>query len=139
MLFQNYPKHSFPVRSLGQCLCGVRWWGLGVAILSLAACQKVPPVPDAQALQRAQVARPADGLLAEKYERSCQTCHSNRASTAPLAVFAPDWQPRLAQGLPTLVAHARDGFKGMPARGFCNDCTDQDFAALIGFMSGSAQ
>lgn len=139
MLFFNFLGYSIPVSSPGRLLICVRLWGLGLAILSLAACQRVPPVPDANALQRAEVARPADGLLAQKYERSCQTCHSSRASTAPLTAFASDWQPRLAQGLPTLVAHAREGFKGMPARGYCNDCTDQDFAALITFMSTSPE
>ncbi len=117
---------------------GRRAMSLGVVavlLCTLGACQKVAPVPDAQALRRAEVSQPLDALLAQKYARSCQTCHSSRASTAPLTAFAADWQPRLAQGMPTLVAHAREGFKGMPARGFCNDCTDQDFEALIVFMS----
>ena len=32
----------------------------------------------------------------------------------------------------------RDGFNGMPARGYCNDCSDATYAALIAFMSTSA-
>lgn len=108
---------------------------LAVLLGTLGACQKAAPVPDVQALRRAEIAQPGDAQLAQKYARSCQTCHSSRVSTAPLTAFAADWQPRLAQGMPTLVAHARDGFKGMPARGFCNDCSDQDFEALILFMS----
>lgn len=101
----------------------------------LGACQKTPLVPGPEALRWAENARPRVAQLAQKYERSCQACHSSRASTAPLVAFAPDWQPRLQQGIPTLVNHARDGFKGMPARGYCNDCSDQDLEALIAFMS----
>jgi len=106
--------------------------------LLLAACQDKPPVPTPADLQRAELATPDDAQLAQKYARSCHTCHANRASTAPLARFAADWQPRLPQGPAVLLGHVRDGFKGMPARGFCNDCSDQDFEALIAFMSTPA-
>lgn len=73
--------------------------------------------------------------MAALYERSCRTCHSHQASQAPLAGFVPHWTPRLSQSMPVLVGHVRDGFKGMPARGYCNDCSDQDYEALIRFMS----
>ena len=121
------------------CTPVLRWapmMSLVVAlVLSLGGCQKTPEVPGPDALRWAESAKPRSALLAQKYERSCQACHSSRASTAPLVAFAPDWQARLPQGMPTLVNHARDGFKGMPARGYCNDCSDQELEALIVFMS----
>lgn len=113
-------------------LCLVLFCGL-----VLGACQKVPPVPASSDLRVAERAVPDEPQLAQKYARACQTCHSSRASTAPLTGFVPDWQTRLQQGLPTLVAHARDGYKGMPARGYCNDCTDRDLESLIVFMSST--
>lgn len=108
---------------------------LFVAMVTLGACQRTPEVPGPEALRWAESAKPRSALLGQKYERSCQACHSSRASTAPLVGFATDWQARLQQGIPTLVNHARDGFKGMPARGYCNDCSDQELEALIAFMS----
>lgn len=107
----------------------------GLPLVWLGACQKTPPVPGPEALRWAEIAKPHNVQLAQKYERSCQACHSSRASTAPLTAFAPDWQLRLQQGMATLVSHARDGFQGMPARGYCNDCSDQELEALIAFMS----
>ncbi|MDO9165097.1 MAG: c-type cytochrome [Rhodoferax sp.] len=115
-----------------------RLWGVAGAVALLAACQEAPPVPTSADLQRAEQTLPSDAQLAQKYARSCHTCHANRASTAPLARFAADWRPRLRQGSAVLLGHVRDGFNGMPARGFCNDCSDQDFEALTAFMSTPA-
>lgn len=114
------------------------WRIAGAVTLLLAACREAPPVPTRTELQRAEQALPAEPQLAQKYVRSCHTCHANRASTAPLTGFAADWRPRLTQGPAVLLGHVRDGYKGMPARGFCNDCSDQDFEALTAFMSTSA-
>lgn len=115
----------------------LRHWLVACSVALLAACQDTPPVPTPADLRRAEQAQPGDAQLAQKYARSCHTCHANRASTAPLTGFAADWHPRLRQGKAVLLAHVRDGYQGMPARGFCNDCSDQDFEALIAFMSTS--
>lgn len=101
----------------------------------LAACGTDQPVePTEQDVARAETLRPTDARLAEQYERACLTCHATR-SAAPLTGFAPAWTPRLAQGMEVLVAHARDGYKGMPAKGLCSDCSDTDLRGLIAFMS----
>ena len=105
--------------------------------LAVSACQKAPSPPGSADLRVAELAVPDEPQLAQKYARACQTCHSSRASTAPLTGFVPDWQVRLQQGLPTLVTHAREGYKAMPPRGYCNDCSDQDLEALIVFMSST--
>lgn len=103
----------------------------------LPACgDKAPPPPDATAIAKASELQPSDPALAAIYERSCRTCHSHVEAKAPLAGYAPHWKPRLQQGMPVLLAHVRDGFQGMPARGYCNDCSDSDYEALIHFMAG---
>lgn len=101
----------------------------------LAACSSEQPAePTEQDVARAEALRPTDARLAEQYERACLTCHATR-SAAPLTGFAPAWKPRLAQGQDVLLTHARDGYKGMPAKGLCSDCTDTDLRGLIAFMS----
>lgn len=105
----------------------------------LGACQRAPQAPGPQDLQRAESARPLDAQLAQKYERACQTCHTVQGSAAPLTAFAPDWTPRLQQGMATLLAHAREGYKAMPPKGFCNDCSDAELTALIRFMSSAQE
>lgn len=114
---------------------GARQWAMLASLAVLAACSNQSDTPDAQAIAYAQQVMPKDASMAALYERSCRTCHSQQASQAPLAGFEPHWKPRLAQGIPVLLGHVRNGFKGMPARGYCNDCTDQDYEALIRFMS----
>lgn len=106
-----------------------------VGALALAACSQSIPEPGPGDERAAELARPTYAELAQKYERSCLTCHASIASNAPLTGFVAHWEPRLRKGIPTLVTHVRDGFQGMPARGFCNDCSDQDFEALVVFMS----
>ena len=49
-----------------------------------------------------------------------------------------EWDLRLKQGIDVLVSHARDGYKNMPARGQCLDCTEADLKQLVLFMAGRA-
>lgn len=118
-----------------------RTWpcALLAGVVLLGACSGQSDKPAASALAYAQQAAPHDAGVAALYERSCRTCHSHEEAKAPLTGFAPHWRPRLAQGMPTLLGHVREGFNGMPARGYCNDCSDQDYEALIRFMSTPAQ
>lgn len=105
----------------------------------LTACHAAPPAEPTDAdLMRADTLRPTDAALAAKYERACLSCHGVR-SAAPLTGFSPAWQPRLAKGADVLLAHSRDGFNGMPAKGLCSDCTDDDLHGLTAFMSGASQ
>ncbi len=110
------------------------------AILLLAACseeQKAEPVsqPTPQQVRMAEDLTPADEALADKYDRSCRSCHSLADSGAPLTGFAPAWAPRLeARGMEGLLANTKAGFNNMPARGLCADCSDEEFTALITFM-----
>jgi cytochrome c5 len=39
------------------------------------------------------------------------------------------------QGEQLLLDHVRDGFNGMPARGLCTDCSDDELRSLIRFLS----
>ncbi|MGE8191108.1 c-type cytochrome, partial [Pseudomonas sp. NPDC086278] len=45
------------------------------------------------------------------------------------------WTPRLAKGMETLVQHVTQGFKAMPPRGLCMDCSAEDYQAIIHWMS----
>lgn len=70
----------------------------------------------------------------EVFSRSCGLCHDGQ-SIAPRKGDTQAWQPRLAQGMDTLVKHVVEGFNGMPPRGLCMDCTTEDYQALITLMS----
>lgn len=79
----------------------------------------------------------ADGArdTTELYNRACMACHASGAAGAPIAHNAEAWAPRLAKGMDVLVASARNGLNAMPPRAMCMDCTDDEYKALIEFMS----
>ncbi|MEY8881348.1 cytochrome c5 family protein [Donghicola sp. XS_ASV15] len=74
------------------------------------------------------------------WEGTCMACHGgNKATGAPKITATNKWQPRIAQGLPTLIEHATQGFVGktyteMPARGGNPDLSDAEIAASVAFM-----
>ncbi len=51
------------------------------------------------------------------YKLACGACHAAGVAGAPKAGDSAAWAPRLKQGYDTLVKHAVEGFKGMPAKG----------------------
>ncbi len=65
------------------------------------------------------------------YQTYCKACHSTGAGGAPITGDVKAWRPRIAQGLDQLNAHAIAGFNGMPPRGMCMDCSDDEIAAAI--------
>jgi len=73
---------------------------------------------------------------AEKiYNTYCMACHATGAAGAPIKGNADAWQPRVAQGPETLLTHAIQGFNAMPAKGTCADCSDDEIAATIEFIT----
>ena len=70
-----------------------------------------------------------------KYAKSCATCHDAGVLGAPKKGDSSAWQSRLKQGSDTLLSRVQNGYKNMPAKGLCNDCSEDDYIALIKFMS----
>lgn len=70
----------------------------------------------------------------------CTGCHTNGVSGAPKLEKAA-WASRLSQGVPTLVQHAINGYKGpdgnqMPAKGGNPALTDAQVEATVKWMVG---
>ncbi|MBP5955092.1 cytochrome c5 family protein [Pseudomonas anatoliensis] len=83
----------------------------------------------------ASSAIPSDAALAQIYANSCQLCHANPAANAPLTGDRKAWEPRIQQGVDTLLDHAINGYNGMPPMGQCVECSQEQFLQLIGFMA----
>ena len=49
------------------------------------------------------------------------------------------WDPRLAKGMDALLVSVNNGLNAMPPKGMCFDCTDEDYTALIEYMSKPAK
>lgn len=73
------------------------------------------------------------------YEQLCKTCHETGLAEAPKFANKKDWSPRIAQGLATLYKHAIEGYKGMPAKGGCSTCSDEDIKQAVEYMVNKAK
>ncbi|MDX1802505.1 MAG: c-type cytochrome [Alcanivorax sp.] len=71
----------------------------------------------------------------QRYNSSCTYCHGSGAAGAPVTHNQAQWKPRLEKGMDTLLKHTKEGFNAMPPKGMCNNCSDEEFRALIKFMS----
>ncbi|MCP1338135.1 cytochrome c5 family protein [Idiomarina sp. M1R2S28] len=69
------------------------------------------------------------------YDKYCTACHTSGVMGAPKMNNAADWQPRLDQGMETVLKHAVEGFNAMPPKGTCSDCSEEEIQAAINYMT----
>lgn len=78
----------------------------------------------------------AEGFNAEeKYKSTCNVCHGSGVAGAPRKGDSNAWATRLAQGEEAMLNSVKNGKGAMPAKGLCTDCTDEQFKALINYLS----
>ncbi|HUH38797.1 MAG TPA: c-type cytochrome [Spongiibacteraceae bacterium] len=80
-----------------------------------------------------------DQAVIDRYNKTCIACHSSGAAGAPRTGDAEAWAPRLAKGMDELLKSTHNGLRGMPPKGLCFDCTDDEYRALIEYMSTPAK
>ena len=68
----------------------------------------------------------------------CSMCHGAGLMESPKLGDAGQWAPRIAQGYETLVKHAIEGIRNMPARGGNPDLTDTEIASAVAVMANGA-
>ncbi|MBI1285015.1 MAG: c-type cytochrome [Thiobacillus sp.] len=74
----------------------------------------------------------------EVYDAVCTSCHAAGALGAPKFDNKGDWGPRIKQGYDTLIKHAIEGIRQMPARGGDGDLSDVEVARAVAYMANSA-
>jgi cytochrome c5 len=72
------------------------------------------------------------------YKAACSACHTPGVAGAPKTGDADAWAPRLKQGYDTLVKHAIEGFKGMPAKGGNSALDDVEVARAVVHMANAS-
>lgn len=66
------------------------------------------------------------------YSTKCFTCHATGAAGAPKLGDAAAWEARVAErGVDGMYTSAISGFKAMPAKGLCMDCSDEEIKASV--------
>jgi cytochrome c5 len=80
-----------------------------------------------------------DGVAAHPggltYTRFCFSCHAAGIAGAPRTGDAVAWAPRIAKGREALLITTIEGVPpGMPPRGLCARCTDEELADAVDYM-----
>lgn len=72
------------------------------------------------------------------YQQNCLACHASGAMGAPIFGDKAAWAPRIAQGYETLLKHAIEGIRMMPARGGNANLSDAEVANAVAYMANEA-
>ena len=68
------------------------------------------------------------------YSKACIACHSTGVAGAPKVGDKAAWEPRLAQGMDTLVSTALKGKGAMPPKGGHASLSDAEIKAAVEYM-----
>jgi cytochrome c5 len=69
------------------------------------------------------------------YTAVCAACHASGLAGAPKIGDAAAWGPRIKQGYDTLLKHAIEGIRAMPAKGGNPDLDDVEVARAVVYMA----
>lgn len=69
------------------------------------------------------------------FERTCAACHLSGLAGAPRRGNREEWRTRIEKGMQALYHSALVGMPpGMPAKGLCFDCTEEDLQKMVDFL-----
>jgi len=153
--------HDFPATSVSQVVIAVLG-GLIAPTIVLVLIAKLfmgveathiadadPAIADAQVEERikpvavVEVAAVEAGPHVDKSGEEvvtavCAACHSVGALGSPKVGDKAAWGPRIAQGYETLIKHAIEGIRSMPARGGNPALTDGEIANAVAHMANQS-
>lgn len=72
------------------------------------------------------------------YSAVCAACHDSGAAGAPKSGDNASWAARISQGYDTLVKHAIEGIRAMPAKGGNPDLDNIEVARAVVFMANKS-
>ena len=115
-----------------------RWSGVYAGSTGAAAMAAAADAAKAAAASQVAYGGTLDGSVI--FGNLCTGCHPNGASGAPKLEKAA-WAARVAEGVPTLVSHAINGYKGpdgnqMPAKGGNPALSNAQVEATVKWMVG---
>ena len=87
----------------------------------------------------ADIVETAERSGEEIYNSKCAGCHTSGVMGAPKYASLADWSSRINLGLDKLTASAIAGKGGMPARGTCMDCSDNEIKVTVQYMLDSLE
>lgn len=73
------------------------------------------------------------------YGEVCSICHDQGKLGAPKLGDQQAWAPYLKKNMEVLILRTIHGYKGMPARGACYNCSDTDLIDAVIYMVNKSQ
>ena len=107
-----------------------------VADTSAAVLENIKPV--ATVVVAAADAGPhVDKTGEEVVKAVCSMCHAAGLMNAPKIGDKDAWKPRIAQGQATLISHATNGIRSMPAKGGNSSLSDNEVSNAVVYMANA--
>jgi cytochrome c5 len=73
------------------------------------------------------------------FDSNCMACHSTGAGGAPKVGDKAAWSDRIGKGVDSVYANAINGINGMPPKGTCMSCSDDEIEATVDYMLENSQ
>ena len=113
-----------------------------VTTIDSALLERIKPIGEVRIDKSIVVASSESSGNAERsgekiYNANCIGCHSSGVMGAPKYASLEDWAPRIDLGLEKLTLSAIAGKGGMPAKGTCMDCSDNEIKLTVQYMLDS--
>lgn len=77
------------------------------------------------------------GIGKNVYDNYCSGCHASGGGGAPRYGDVEAWTPILKKGTLVIDKNAINGINGMPAKGTCATCSDDDIKKAVSYMIAS--
>jgi cytochrome c5 len=74
----------------------------------------------------------------EIFKSTCAACHAAGVAGAPKVGDEAAWKARIAEGYDTLVSHAINGLRAMPAKGGNPDLDDVEIQRTVVYMANQS-
>ncbi len=107
-----------------------------------ALLERIKPIGEVRIDSSIAVASSESSEKAERsgeeiYNANCQGCHSSGVMGAPKYASLAGWASRIDLGLEKLTLSAIAGKGGMPAKGTCMDCSDNEIKLTVQYLLDS--
>lgn len=95
-----------------------------IAVYLKSVQSELPPKPKAG----------SGGIGKSIYDTYCSGCHANGAGSAPKYGDPAAWEPVMKDGIDKVYNNAIHGIGGMPAKGTCISCSDDEIKQSVDYM-----
>ena len=109
-----------------------------VAAVSTPTVAPAAAAAPVAAVEEEEKPEPTNYAGPKVYALVCSACHAAGLAGAPKFGDVEAWAPRIAQGYDTLVSHAVNGIRAMPAKGGNPNLSDAEVARAVAHMANKA-